>query len=88
MSQPLPTGGFKWLDAVAPEGLKEDENVRGLVGARQLVDKLSKRTEFGYLLEVDVKYPTELDDSYSELPFMCEKMKINGVSRETNTKSI
>ena len=36
------------------------------------VDKLSKRTDFGYLLEVDVKYPTELHNSHNELPFMCE----------------
>ena len=33
----------------------------------------------GYLLEVDVKYLKELHDSHNDLPFMCKKMKINGV---------
>ena len=35
----------------------------------------------GYLLEVDVRYPTKLHDSHNDLPFMCEKMKINKVEK-------
>ena len=35
----------------------------------------------GYLLEVDVRYPTELHDSHNGLPFMCERMEINGVKK-------
>ena len=35
----------------------------------------------GYLLEVDVKYPTNLHDSHNGLPFMCDKMKINKVEK-------
>ena len=35
----------------------------------------------GYLLEVDVRYPTELHDSHNDLPFMCKKMKINKVEK-------
>ena len=35
----------------------------------------------GYLLEVDVRYPTELHDSNNDLPFMCEKMKTNKVEK-------
>ena len=31
----------------------------------------------GYILEVDIRYPTELHDSHNDLPFMCEKMTIN-----------
>ena len=33
----------------------------------------------GYLL--DVRYPTELHNSHNNLPFMCEKMKINKVEK-------
>ena len=40
--------------------------------------KLVKRDNKGYLLEVDVKYPKDL---HSDLPFMCEKMKINKVEK-------
>ena len=35
----------------------------------------------GYLLEVDIRYPTELHDSHNDLPFMCGKMKINKVKK-------
>ena len=35
----------------------------------------------GYLLEVDVRYPTESHDSHNDLPFMCFKMKINKVEK-------
>ena len=35
----------------------------------------------GYLLEVDVRYPTELHNSHNDLPFMCERMEINGVEK-------
>ena len=35
----------------------------------------------GYLIEVDVRYPTELHDSHNDLPFMREKMEINEVEK-------
>ena len=66
MSQPLPTGRFKWVD------IKPEE-----------VHKLSKREHFGYILKVNVRYPTELHNSHNELPFMYEKIKINRVEKLT-----
>ena len=64
MSQPLPTGGFKWVD-VNPNEISE----------------LATRTDKGYLLEVDVSYPCELQNPHNDLPFMCERMEINGVEK-------
>ena len=64
MSQPLPTGGFKWVD-VNPNEISE----------------LTTRTDKGYLLEVDVSYPKELHNPHNDLPFMCERMEINGVEK-------
>ena len=64
MSQPLPTGGFKWVD-VNPNEISE----------------LATRTDKIYLLEVDVSYPKDLHDSHNDLPFMCERMEINGVEK-------
>ena len=64
MSQPLPTGGFKWVD-VNPNEISE----------------LSAREDKGYLLEVDVSYPQELHDPHNNLPFMCERIEINGVKK-------
>ena len=64
MSQPLPTGGFTWVDV-------KPNNISKLVNAK---DK-------GYLLEIDIFYPRELHDYHNDLPFMCQRMKINGVEK-------
>ena len=45
------------------------------------VGELAAYTDKGYLLEVDVSYPAELHDLHNDLPFMCERMKINGVEK-------
>ena len=46
-------------------------------------DEISKlaRCDKGYLLEVDVSYPRELLNLHNDLPFMCEKMRINKVEK-------
>ena len=64
MSQPLPTGGFKWVD-VNPNKISE----------------LATQTDKGYLLEEDVSYPKELHSPHNDLPFMCERMEVNGVEK-------
>ena len=64
MSQPLPTGGFKWVQVKFEE-----------------ISKLANLKNKGHLLEVDVKYPKELHDFHNDLPFMCEKLKINVVEK-------
>ena len=76
MSQPLPTGEFKWVDI---------ENLKG--GARELkrtIDLMVRNSNsrgVGYVLEVDVKYPRELHNLHNDLPFMCEKIRVNGVEK-------
>ena len=64
MSQPLPTGGFKWVD-VKPNEISE----------------LATRTDKGYILGVDVSYPKSLHNRHNDLPFMCQRMEINGVEK-------
>ena len=64
MSQPLPTGGFKWVDVSHNE-----------------ISELATRTDKGYVLEVNVSYPKELHNQHNDLPFMCERMEINGVEK-------
>ena len=68
MSQPLPTGEFRWLKCDAWDPTK-------------LVDMLSRENQYGYLLEVDVKYPKDLHDLHNDIPFMCSKMKVGGVEK-------
>ena len=45
------------------------------------IDELVSHKDRGYLVEVDVAYPRELHDYHSDLPFMCGRMKINGVEK-------
>ena len=45
------------------------------------ISKLAKCKSKGYLLEVDVRYPKELHNSHNNLPFMYERLKINGVQK-------
>ena len=45
------------------------------------ISKLATRTDKSYILEVDVAYPRELHNSHNDLPFMCERMEINGVEK-------
>ena len=69
MSQPLPTGGFFWVEFDESKDLKS------------IINELAKREDRGYLLEVDVAYPRKLHDYHNDLPFTCAKMKINGVEK-------
>ena len=69
MSQPLPTGEFRWVE------LRKDWN------PKTTVEELVAKKDYGYLLEVDVRYPRKLHDCHNDLPFMCTKMKINGVEK-------
>ena len=41
----------------------------------------SAEKNYGYLLEVDVDYPEDLHDLHNDIPFMCNKMKVNGVEK-------
>ena len=68
MSQPLPNGGFKWINC-------------GNVNPKSLVDKYATEKDHGYLLEVDVSYLKELHNLHNDIPFMCTKMKVNGVEK-------
>ena len=45
------------------------------------MSELATRTDKGYVLEVNVGYPKDLHDSHNDLPFMCERMEINGVEK-------
>ena len=71
MSQPLPTGEFKWIKCEGdPNNLVE-----------KFASKKDSKKDYGYLLEVDVTYPKKLHDLHNDLPFMCTKMKINGFEK-------
>ena len=71
MSQPLPTGRFKWLkedkwDAIfkKKEWLKKDE----------WCVILKKKEGIGYFIECDLEYPEELHDLHNDYPLAPEKL--------------
>ena len=62
MSQPLPTGGFRWV-----------EDCDGLAGTIQ--DQPADGPE-GFILEVDLEYPQELHDEHNAYPLAPERMVV------------
>ena len=64
MSQKLPTGRFSWM---------RDDFVNRLTP--ELIEILCESEQHGYLLEVDVDYPSELHDAHNDLPFLVQRMK-------------
>ena len=62
MSQKLPKNNFKWV---------EDTSIIN----EEFIKNYNENSYKGYILEVDVKYPKELHDLHSDLPFLPKKMK-------------
>ena len=79
MSQPLPSSKFKWVD-IRPKGPFLSWAAARPIKPSQISTLTASKIK-GYLLEVDIKYPTDLHDSHNDLPFMCDKMKINKVEK-------
>ena len=66
MSKKLPVNGFRWLDSDEINEINEE-----------FIKNYNENDKKGYILEVDVKYPKELHDLHSDLPFLPERMEIN-----------
>ena len=68
MIQKLQTLGFSWekLEDFTPDK----------------IDKLVKKDKKGYILEVDVEYPKELQKNHNEQPFLAERTKIGKVEKQ------
>ena len=65
MSEKLPINGFKWVNDISGINKKTVKSY----------DK--KNSDKGYILEVDVDYPSKLHKLHSDMPFLPEKMKID-----------
>ena len=64
MSQKLPVNNFKWVEDTSKINEEFMKKYNGNINRR-------------YILEVDVKYPKNLHDSHSDLPFLPRRMKID-----------
>ena len=57
MSQKLPVNGFKWIEDTSEIN-------------EEFIKNYDENSDKGYILEEDVKYPKELHDLRSDLPFL------------------
>ena len=76
MSQKLSVGGFKWIETSLI-----DRKFNKFI---KLLKNYDEESDEGFILEVDVEYPENLHNLYSEysdLPFLPERMKINKCSK-------
>ena len=64
MSEPLPVNGFDWMKDLP----KRDEH---------FIKNYDEDSDKGYVLDADVKYPKNLHDLHSDLPFLPKRMKID-----------
>ena len=64
MSEKLPMNGFKWVS-----------DILGI--DRKFVKCYNKNSSKGYIIEVDVDYPSKLHKLHSGMPFLPERMKID-----------
>ena len=63
MSEKLPINGFKWVNDIS--GIN-----------KKFIKSYDKNSDKGYILEVDVDYPSKLHKLHSDMLFLPEKMKI------------
>ena len=68
MTEKLPVKGFRWMDDIS----KIDED---------FVKVYNKNDNKGYILNVDVDYPSKLQNLLSDLPFLPERMVINNTKK-------
>ena len=64
MSEKIPINGFKWVNYISRINKK-------------FIKSYNKNSDKGYILEVDVDYPSKLHKLHSDMPFLPEKMKID-----------
>ena len=68
MTEKLPVKGFKWVNDISK--IKED-----------FVKVYNKNDNKCYILDVDVDYPSKLQNLHSDLPFLPERMVINNTKK-------
>ena len=68
MTEKLPVKGFRWMGDIS----KIDED---------FVKVYNKNDNKGYLLDVDVDYPSKLQNLHSDLPFLQERTNINNTKK-------
>ena len=64
MSEKLPVDGLEWVEHIS----EVDENV---------IKNYDEDSNAGYFIKADIKYPKELHNKRSDLPFLQKRMKVS-----------
>lgn len=68
MNETLPISDYSWVE----QDFSDIENC-----TRNII-QTADDAEYGYMLEVDLKYPDYLHDQHNDYPFCCEHMMVGG----------
>ena len=71
MSQNLPVRRFRWLTSETIEKQFPIKNIKNVLHA------INVDSRTGYVLEVELKYPSKLHDDHSDYPLAPENIKID-----------
>ena len=69
MIQKLPVDGFEWVEDLSI--IDED-----------FIKNYDNDSNVGYIIEADIEYPKNLQSFHSDLPFLPERMKVNGCKKQ------
>ena len=67
----LPIGKFKWID---PKEYTEEK-----------IKSYDDNSNIGAILKVDIEYPKELHNLHKDLPFLCERRRLDKTSKLITT---
>ena len=68
MLQKLPVDGFEWVEDLSV--IDED-----------FIKNYDEDSDVGYIIEADIEYPKDLQSLHSDLPFLPERMNVNGCKK-------
>lgn len=72
MSQPLPIGGYEWINF----NEKDNDDIDALTQHSDFIMNLSDDSDTGYILEVDLHYPENLHSEHCDFPFCAERRQL------------
>ena len=68
ISQKLPVDGFEWLENLST--INED-----------FIKNYDEDSDVGYIIQADIEYQKKLQSLHSDLPFLPERMDVNGCKK-------